>query len=155
MSEEGSSSMMDPGAMSPCLGGSCVGGLGLLPFRNLGSRGSRISRFFLSRPKKRSRIVRRPCDEGAKTGRRQVQWVWGWKGRRWMARSSSQCVEGKIQWIHEAHLLEPLSATKSIGSLRKRGRNTAMKILNLSRNFGSQDRHCLHKIDALSAGAGM
>jgi len=73
-----------------------VGGLALLPFRNLGSRGSRISRFFLPRPKKRSRIVRRGCDEGANIGRRQVQWVWGLKGRRVMARSSIQYEECEI-----------------------------------------------------------
>ncbi len=73
-----------------------MGGLALLPFRNLGSRGSRISRFFLPRPKKRSRIVRRGCDEGANIGRRQVQWVWGLKGRRVMARSSIQYEECEI-----------------------------------------------------------
>lgn len=70
-----------------------MAGLGLLPFRNLGSRGPRRSRFFLSRPKKRSSIVRRACDEGAMTGRRQVQWVWGLNGRRVIARSSSQYEE--------------------------------------------------------------
>lgn len=68
-------------------------------------------------------------------GRRQVQWVWGLKGRRVTARSSSHYVECEIQWLAETYLHEPLSATTLTGSLPQRGRNTTMTIQRLFLNF--------------------